>query len=87
MSTAKLHHNGHRIGIENVICAGIHNMRNSRMKHRLRSPHHREMILPFLRLKLLLLQLDDMGHSRTLIDLLKQLLHCRFIALYFAFDL
>lgn len=45
------------------------------------------MILPFLRLKLLLLQLDDMGHSRTLIDLLKQLLHCRFIALYFAFDL
>lgn len=45
------------------------------------------MILSLFRLKLLLLQLDDMSHTRTLIDLLKQLLHSCFIALNFAFDL
>lgn len=57
------------------------------MKHRLRSPHHRKMILPIFRLKLLLLQLDNMGQARALVDLLKHLLHSRFITLDFAFDL
>lgn len=58
-----------------------------RVKPRLCSPHHREVIFPLERFHLTLFQLDNMGHARAFVNLLHKFLDRLFIALDFTFDL